>query len=135
MRIGTALITAAAVAAGLFSLPAMAARPYAISNIYLDGNDNIIGQSIGYCNNVDIHAGTVDYHNPYVIIQQVSCDLTQPQVLGITAFNSATGQTVDFYCNAAHPAGTPFAGSPGCDGSIPMKASGLGPWLDGPGNI
>lgn len=132
MRIGPTIIIAAL--AIMASSQAFAFRPYAISTIYLDNQDNIIGQSIGYCNNVQQHAGVVDPSDPYVIIQQVPCDLTKPQVLGITAFNSATGKTVDYYCNAQHPTGTPFAGSAGCDGSMPQQVPGIGPWLPGSGN-
>lgn len=136
-KVSRAGIPGLAVLLGLAALAlpmtAMAARPYAISYIFLDSQDNIIGQSIGYCNNVDKHAGVVDFSDPYTITQQVPCDLTKPQVVGMTGFHSATGLTVDYYCNAQHPVGTPFAGAPGCDGDMPPQDTNLGPFTSGLG--
>jgi hypothetical protein len=116
-------------------MAAMAAPPYSFNIIYLDAQDNIIGQSLAYCNNVQLHAGVVDSKNPYQIVQQGSCNPMQSPTLGIIGFTSATGQTVDYFCNALHTGGTPFYGAPPCNQSIPYEVNQLAPFQPGNGGI
>lgn len=113
---------------------AMAANPSSFSYIFLDNQDNIIGQSLSYCNNVQLHAGVTDWaHNPLIIIMQGSCDISKSHTLGITHFTSSTGKTIDYYCNAVHPLGTPFFDSPACVEGSPEQILSLGPFQNGNG--
>lgn len=122
-------IVMAAIAVVILAIPmlAFAARPYSSSIVYLDSHDNIIGQQVAFCNNVQKHAGQINPSNPYRVVLSgrcpgatYGCHKNNGHPCPINQFGtpprpeyfrSATGKTVDFFCWANHPVNTPFHGA------------------------
>jgi hypothetical protein len=116
MRIAKLGLVVLGLALSLFALDAFAARPYSANTIYLDANNNIIGQQAAFCNNVTYHGGNIDPNNPYKVIIQggcgdplVSCVSDYPNGVickrvganyGVRAsyFNFANGFTLKQFC-------------------------------------
>src|SRR6187402_2174425 len=125
----------------------MALRQFARAVIYFDANDNIIGNSNLYCNNVREHAGTVDYGNANRVEFEfgcgdpiVSCDsmglcstVGHNTVVTPVYFRSATGRTIDNYCLDPTYLGGPFFNKKGCTLPAPSELSGLGNYTSGLG--
>lgn len=137
----------------IFSLASVAYSPdsrAAINNaysvIYFDGQNNIIGQEVVWCNNVAKYQGVINRGNPNRIREEFGCG--QPQVTcgsttfngtywytpcspagfnygsWIVYFNSATGLTQSNYCN--NSPSTAFVGHPACGLPAPSLVTGLG---------
>lgn len=129
----------------LCALPmsAMALPAIGRSVIYFDANDQVIGQQVLYCNNVGYHAGVINPGNPYRIEESVTCnngatcppDATSSTQCGVTGggtmtvdyFRSATGRSIQQYCNDTQYPGGPFWHHPGCGLPAPSQVSGLYP--------
>lgn len=115
--------------------------------VYFDANDNIIGSSNLYCNNVREHAGQVDYANPNRVEFEygcgdpiVSCDsmgvcktVGHNNVNSVFYFQTATGRTISNYCLDVPYIGGPFFNKKPCGGPAPSELSGLGPYSPGLG--
>lgn len=111
-----------------------AAVSKAKSVLYFDVHDNIIGQRIMYCNNTAYHAGVTDSFNIYQIEFEAQCDdgINPGDLqLQITYFHSATGKSINYYCDQPHPVGTPFYGAPNCTFVPPQRDWNLSPWMSG----
>lgn len=63
----------ATVASCFFASGCFARTLMAQSVIYLDANNNIIGQQMIACNNLAQHAGNIDHTNPYHVYQEWPC--------------------------------------------------------------
>jgi hypothetical protein len=125
----------------------MALPQFARAVIYFDANDNIIGNSNLYCNNVREHAGTVDYGNANRVEFEFGCGdpIVSCDSLGVCStvghntvvtpvyFRSATGRTIDNYCLDPTYLGGPFFNKKGCELPAPSELSGLGNYTSGLG--
>jgi hypothetical protein len=138
-------VALAALALIVCALPmsAMALPAIGRSVIYFDANDQVIGQQIIYCNNVGYHAGVVNPANPYRIEESVTCNVGAScpansssaadcsfgggQAMTVDYFRSATGRSIQQYCNDVQYAGGPFWHHPGCGLPAPSQVSGLYP--------
>lgn len=112
----------------------LAAVTKSLSVVYFDAQDNIIGQSVLYCNNTAYHAGNVDSHNQYQIEFEAQCDsggVPGDLQLQVTYFHSATGKSISYYCDQPHAIGTPFYGAPSCEIVPPQRDWNLSPWMSG----
>ena len=138
--------------ATIFSSVGALARPlFARSVIYFDASNNIIGQSVLFCNGVTAHGGIVNYGNAYRIEEQMGCDdptvkCSQDPAGGsncsnngyvngseITYFYSATGYTSTQYCNSNPTVLGPFYHHPACGLPAPEEDLLLQPFSSGTG--
>lgn len=128
------------------------------SIIYLDAQNNIIGQQVLYCNNVSKHAGNVSESNPYRIEEEYGCGDRTLECKGslesngehdkvyvfncnrsgsnnystIVYFNSGTGSTTAQYCQSTSGLTGPFAAHPTCGLPAPSEIPGFPfPYLRG----
>lgn len=117
-----------------FSTQALAATQYARSVVYLDAHDNIIGQSVLFCNNKHLDGGNVNQSNANEVTSTFGCGVSPhcgprscaPPEFGEIAIyiHSATGATVQEYCNIKEGTGGPFAGRPPCGFGAPSLVVG-----------
>jgi len=126
----------------------MALPAYARSIIYFDANDNIIGNSILYCENTREHAGVTDAGNanriefdfgcgdPIVTCSSSGSCQTEGHHIEdvIKYFHSATGRTVSNYCLDTTYIGGPFFGRADCNLPAPSEISGIGTYTTGFGS-
>jgi hypothetical protein len=126
------------------SFSCFAQTPIAQSVIYLDANNNIIGQQMIACNNVAQHAGTISFSNPYKIYQEwpcepqchyiggadgatpskdIECDNGAYYVMykNVSGVATANGMTVQQYCSDP----SPIYHSVSCDATQPAYAGSL----------
>lgn len=73
MKSTAPFVTAIVFSSLLLSSNAYSARANALNTIYFDANNNIIGQQIAFCENVDLHGGNIDPNNPYHITIMTGC--------------------------------------------------------------
>jgi hypothetical protein len=145
------LVAIFAVMAIAMATPSHAAVFRAMSTIYFDGNGNIIGQKILYCNGLHTHAGITSSTNMNRLNEtwgcgsvRVSCDWTTVNGMPtefcgpsgydyghlVEYFQAANGYTYQQYCDS--PIGySPFYGHPTCDMPAPAHPLGFGPYYNG----
>lgn len=147
MRLRYVLAALLLVCFGALPSVSMALPAFARAVIYFDANDNIIGNSNLYCNNVREHAGIVDYGNAYRVEFEfgcgdpiVSCDqmglcttVGHNTVNAAVYFRTATGRTLQNYCLDVPYPGGPFFGKHACELPAPSQISGIGNYLPGTG--
>lgn len=140
-------LAAFALAICMLPMSAMALPAVARSVIYFDSNDQVIGQQIIYCNNVGYHAGVIDPSNRNRIEESVTCNVGAScpadsssaadcsfgggRAMVVDYFRSASGRSLQQYCNDVQYVGGPFWHHPGCGLPAPSQVSGLYP--QGPG--
>jgi hypothetical protein len=120
MKLISATIATAVIISLFTSSSAHSARFNALNTIYFDANNNIIGQQIAFCENVDLHGGNIDASNPYHITIMTGCgdpkSLCQPDFdngwvckpmgnnigVKINYYQSATNLPVKTFCSAVY---------------------------------
>ncbi|MDQ0010388.1 hypothetical protein J2T07_002578 [Luteibacter jiangsuensis] len=143
LRSWKAALAALTLMVSALPMTAMALPAVGRSVIYFDANDQVIGQQLLYCNNVGYHAGIIDPGNPFRIEESVECNngpscppdatssaqcsFTGGSVMSVDYFRSATGRSIQQYCNDAQYPGGPFWHHPGCGLPAPSQVSGLSP--------
>ena len=137
----------------LTSLAVSAAPQNALSVLYLDSANNIVGQKILYCSGIAVHSGNTA--TSYSISQSfgcsdptVTCGPSETPPGGTQAFytcsDSGLNNTVTFnyiitstntskatYCALAPLEGQPFYGTPGCELPAPTEIEILQPYASG----
>jgi hypothetical protein len=133
---------------GAFPAVSMALPQFARSIIYFDANDNLIGNSILYCDNGREHAGITDPGNANRVEFQFGCGDPIVVCSGeglcetvghntadvIHYFHSATGKTRANFCLDPTYTGGPFFGRVDCDLPAPSEVGQVGVYTSGFGS-